>query len=147
MPGLRIGDVARRAGVPTTTVRYYERIGLVTPTARSDGGYRLYKERAVDEIGFIRRAQALGFSLPEVAEILALSRAGKLPCDRVVAMARAHLAALDDRMKRLMVFRKRLGRVVDTWETGDCGFTAKGLCTLIELADSPYPERRSRRSR
>ena len=54
MADLQIGDVAREAGVPVSTIRYYERIGLLTATARSEGGYRLYRAHAVDEVRFNR---------------------------------------------------------------------------------------------
>jgi DNA-binding transcriptional MerR regulator len=145
MAGLRIGDLARLADVPTSTIRYYERIGLLGPKARSGAGYRLYSEQSVDEVQFIRRAQALGFSLPEITEILGLSRAGKTPCSRVVDLAKEHLTALDARLKRLTAFRKQLGKAVDSWDAGRCGFTAKGLCSLIDLVDSPYPERAARK--
>lgn len=141
MAGLRIGDLAERAGVPTSTIRYYERIGLLTPTARSAAGYRLYREQAIDEVRFIRRAQALGFSLPEITEILSMGRSGVAPCDRVIALAREHLAALETRMKRLAAFQRQLKRAVESWNDGRCGFTAKGLCELIDVADSPYARR------
>ena len=66
MPGFLIGDIAERAGVPAATIRYYESLGLMNPPARSSAGYRRYGESAVEELRFIRKAQALGFS-PEGA--------------------------------------------------------------------------------
>jgi DNA-binding transcriptional MerR regulator len=78
--------------------------------------------------------------LEEIAELLQLSRAGVAPCSRVTALARQHLARLDERLKRLTAFRRQLDRACASWEDGRCGFTAKGLCELIEVADSPYPD-------
>lgn len=132
---MHIGDLARVAEVPVSTIRYYERIGLLSPTARSDAGYRQYNEKAVDEVRFIRRAQALGFTLPEIAGLLGLSRTGIAPCDEVVRLGRQHLVALDDKLARLTRFRSQLDAAVATWSEGGCGFTAKGLCSLIELTD------------
>lgn len=132
---LQIGDLAREAGVPVSTIRYYERIGLLPVAARSAARYRIYRSEVIDEVRFIRRAQALGFSLPEIAGLLELSRAGVEPCEQVVALGRRHLAALDAKLERLTKFRSQLAAAVDSWSEGGCGFTSKGLCSLIELAE------------
>lgn len=70
---VRISELARAAGVGISTVRFYERRGLVTPTARTHGGYRHYDREALRRLKFIRRAQRLGFTLAEVEQILAVS--------------------------------------------------------------------------
>lgn len=134
---LHIGDLAHAAGVPISTIRYYERIGLLEPAARSEARYRLYSSKSVDEVRFIRRAQALGFTLPEVAGLLSLSRQGLAPCDEVVRLGHQHLAALDEKLERLRRFRVQLGKTVQSWSEDGCGFTPEGLCTLIELNDLP----------
>ena len=69
---LTIGEVARCAGVGVETVRYYERRGLLKEPARNEAGYRQYTEDAVSRVRFIRRARELGFTLKEIAELLAL---------------------------------------------------------------------------
>ncbi|MEU0880175.1 MerR family transcriptional regulator [Lentzea sp. NPDC005914] len=73
---MRISELARAAGVGISTVRFYERRGLVTPTARTHGGYRHYDPEALRRLKFIRRAQRLGFTLAEVEQILAVSQPG-----------------------------------------------------------------------
>ena len=73
MQPLGIGQLAKRGGVRIDTVRYYERNGLLTPRTRLASGYRRYGELELARPRFIRRAQALGFSLKEVKELLALS--------------------------------------------------------------------------
>ena len=70
---VRISELARAAGVGISTVRFYERRGLVTPTTRTHGGYRHYDREALRRLKFIRRAARLGFTLTEVAQILAFS--------------------------------------------------------------------------
>src|SRR5215471_13156617 len=75
MESIGIGALSRRAGVGIDTVRYYERSGLLKPQARLASGYRRYSDLEVARLRFIRRAQALGFSLKEVRELLALSAA------------------------------------------------------------------------
>lgn len=74
MESIGIGALARRAGVGIDTVRYYERNGLLAPHARLPSGYRRYGTMEVTRLRFIRRAQALGFTLREVRELLALSK-------------------------------------------------------------------------
>lgn len=70
---VRISELARAAGVGISTVRFYERRGLVTPTTRSHGGYRHYDHEALRRLKFVRRAQRLGFTLTEVEQILSVS--------------------------------------------------------------------------
>ena len=91
---LHIGDLARAANVPVSTIRYYERIGLLTAARRTEAKYRLYNHRAVDEVRFVRRAQGLGFTLPEIAGLLNLSRSGEATCQEVLRLGRRHLHSI-----------------------------------------------------
>lgn len=106
MAGLLIGDVSARTGITAPAIRYYESIGLLGRAARSAAGYRRYSDATVAELRFIRKAQALGFSLEEIAEILKVSRGGHAPCAQVLDLARQHLAAVDERIRQLRRFRK-----------------------------------------
>ena len=134
MAGLLIGDVAERTGLTAPTIRYYESIGLLPPPSRSSTGYRRYTETTVEELRFIKKAQALGFSLDEVAEILKLSRAGSTPCSRVLDLARRHVTAVDERIRQLTRFRDLLAREVAKWD-GVQEPTCGGLCQIISAAD------------
>lgn len=136
MPGLLIGDVAERTGLSAPTIRYYESIGLLTPPARSAAGYRRYGEDTVQELRFIRKAQALGFSLDEISEILKLSRSGRTPCAHVLDLARNHLAAVDERLRQLAKFRDQLAAEIQKW-AGNRQPTCEGLCEIIEGAAEP----------
>ena len=133
MTSLLIGDVAARAGVPATTIRYYESIGLLARPSRSATGYRRYTDTTIEELQFIRKAQTLGFSLDEVAEILKLSRAGKTPCTRVLDLAKRHLDTVDTRIRQLSRFREQLAGEIDKWD-GRRQPTCKGLCEIISGA-------------
>jgi len=115
MPGLLIGDVAERVGVAAPTIRYYESIGLLKAPARSATGYRRYSERTVEELRFIKKAQALAFSLDEIGEILKLTRSGNTPCSRVVSLGHQHLAAVDERIRQLQAFRDQLASELAKW--------------------------------
>lgn len=139
MATLLIGDLARRAGVTPATVRYYESLGLLQPPPRSAAGYRRYAEAAVEEVRFIKKAQALGFSLEEVGEILELSRAGNAPCSRVLELSRRHLQSLEERIGRLVRFRDRLAAEIARWD-GRRAPTGRGLCQIILNAEAPPAE-------
>jgi MerR family transcriptional regulator, mercuric resistance operon regulatory protein len=139
MAGLLIGDVARRAGVSAPTIRYYEEIGLLPSPARSSSGYRRYSERTVEELQFIRKAQALGFSLDEIGQILKLSRSGKTPCSHVLSLAHQHLAAVDERIRQLQRFRRQFAAEVAKWD-GKKNPTCGGLCQIIATADTDGAE-------
>jgi len=130
-----IGDVADQTGVPSATIRYYESIGLLNPAARSAAGYRRYTETAVDELRFVRKAQALGFSLDEVREVLKLTRAGETPCSHVLSLAHQHLAAVDERIRQLKRFRAQLAAEISKWD-GEPTPTCRGLCQIIGTADA-----------
>jgi DNA-binding transcriptional MerR regulator len=135
MAGLLIGDVAKRTGVTAPTIRYYEGIGLLPSPARSGAGYRRYSDGTIEELRFIRKAQALGFSLDEVAEILQLSRSGKAPCSHVLSLAHQHLAAVDERIRQLRAFRRQLATDVAKWNKQRAAVTCTGLCQFITDAE------------
>ena len=131
MKGLLIGDVAGQTGVSTPTIRYYERIGLLKAAPRASSGYRRYSETTVNELRFIRKAQALGFTLDEVAGILQLSRSGQTPCAHVIALTRRHLAAVDQRLRHLREFRGYLAGELGRWQKQKTATTCDGLCRFI----------------
>jgi len=135
MADLLIGDVAERSGVASATIRYYESIGLLEAPARSPAGYRCYAAATIEELRFIKKAQALGFPLDEIGEILRLTRSGKTPCSRVVSLAQQHLAAVDHRIRQLQKFRGQLAAQLSKWN-GKTTATCEGLCQIITAADA-----------
>lgn len=137
MTGLLIGDASKRTGVSTPTIRSYEEIGLLPAPARSGAGYRRYTETTVAELLFIRKAQALGFSLDEIGEILQLSRSGQVPCAHVLSLAHQHLAAVDERIRQLRAFRRQLAAGVAKWDTQGAAARCGGLCRFIADAEPP----------
>lgn len=134
MAGLLIGDVAERTGLSAPTIRYYESIGLLAAPPRSATGYRHYTKTTVEELRFIKKAQALGFSLDEVGEILKLSRAGDTPCAHVLDLSRRHLHAVEDRIQQLTRFRDQLASELAKWD-GQREPTCRGLCQIIVGAE------------
>lgn len=110
---MRIGELARAAGLNPRTLRYYERIGLLTPSRRTDAGYRLYTPEDARRLAFIRRAQRLGLSLRAIAEILAARDAGTAPCRHVRALAEEQVAEIDRRIAELRRLRGELTRLAE----------------------------------
>jgi MerR family mercuric resistance operon transcriptional regulator len=113
---LSIGQIARQAGVGVETVRFYEREGLLEEPARRASGYRQYAQDTVTQIRFIKRAQHLGFSLKEIAELLALRVDGKTSCDQVKERAAAKLAEVEQKMVELQRMRQALLQVASLCE-------------------------------
>lgn len=110
MDSIGIGTLAKRAGVSIDTVRYYERDGLLSPQSRLASGYRRYSELELARLRFIRRAQALGFSLKEVKELLALSK--RRDVSRVKKAAQEKLADVEERIASLERVRKGLSSLI-----------------------------------
>jgi DNA-binding transcriptional MerR regulator len=104
---LRIGEVARRAGVTIDTVRFYERRQLLTRAPRTQGGFRLFALETVERIRFIRQAQEMGFSLDEIRDLIS-NGGGRAECQRVHDLLKAKLSELDERMMRMKSFRRTL---------------------------------------
>jgi DNA-binding transcriptional MerR regulator len=130
---LKIGEVARRAGVGVETLRFYERSGLLDRPARAGSGYRLYDAEALKTLEFIKRAQALGFTLEEIKRIIAESRAGHRPCAEVRETVRRRLAELDDQMAQIRRYRNALAAALKQWD--EKGFADGNFCGLIESAE------------
>jgi len=87
--------------VPGAREARAERIGLLAPSARTDAGYRLYADQDATRLAIIRRAQALGLSLADIADVIALREAGTPPCRHVGVVARTKAAAIDERIAAL----------------------------------------------
>jgi Hg(II)-responsive transcriptional regulator len=117
MDGLTIGQLARRAGVNVETLRYYERRALLPSPPRTPSGYRQYAPDAVRRIGFIKRAQQLGFTLHEIGELLALRIDPDANCDAVERQAEHAITRIDDKIAELQRMRSALGSLVTACHT------------------------------
>ncbi len=111
---MRSGEVAARSGVNLQTLRYYERRGILPEPSRQPSGYRAYGADVVDVVRFIKRAQALGFTLDEIEALLGLAAGGPASCETARALATAKVAELDDRIAALSGMRAALLRLVET---------------------------------
>ncbi|MFF2271560.1 heavy metal-responsive transcriptional regulator [Agromyces sp. NPDC058136] len=115
---MTIGELAGASGVAISTVRFYERQGLVDPDRRTPAGYRLYDDETVRRVRFIRRAQELGFTLREVRDVLRLSEQPELIAfDDVAGQVAAKLDELERRIAELGRVRDALALLVETGPT------------------------------
>ena len=131
---LLIGQLAKLAGVKTDTVRFYERTGLLPPAKRTAAGYRSYDEKIAKQLLFIKKAQALGFSLDEIRRILGLRGQGKETCRCVISVAEAPLAETIAKLEGLEQFRKSLEANLLRWKTNGGSRVRAEFCQLIETA-------------
>jgi DNA-binding transcriptional MerR regulator len=126
---LTVGQAAAAAGTAATTLRFYEREGILTPTAKNRAGYRLYDHAAVERLRFIRSAQAVGFCLDDIRSLLGLDSDNGKACRSVVQpMLERRIAQLDEKMKELKRVREALGRALDR-----CRRSSGGCAVLDEL--------------
>ena len=115
---LTIGKLAKAAGVNVQTVRYYERRKLLPPTMRTSSGYRLYGDEALKRLLFIKNAQALGFTLQEIAELLNLRVSSIARCGDVKRKAQIKLAIVEDKVRDLKALARALRSLIETCQAG-----------------------------
>ena len=129
-PYLKIGEIARESGVGVEALRFYESRGLIEPAARTQSGYRLYDAGVFNRLDFIKKAQSIGFTLDEIAQVISDSERGHTPCVDVRRLAARKLAALEERIRQLQRYRRELRQTVDAWEQQ--GEAMGQVCGLIE---------------
>ena len=133
---MKIGEVARLAGVPTKTLRYYEELGLLSPAGRTSAGYRLYGRRELEQIGFIRRAKLMGLTLEQIRGLIEVAEAG-MPSgvlrhldellDRKLEETERRLEELRTFRDSLMEYRERVGTAEEN-----------GLCQCAERGEHEF---------
>ncbi len=114
---LKIGEVAETSHLPVKTIRYYEEIGLLSPTVtRSGTGYRLFDAAVLNRLAFIKRAQSLGLSLSEIQQILAVHDQGQLPCGEVRQHLEAKVTAISEQIEALETLKAELQGILSDWQ-------------------------------
>jgi Cd(II)/Pb(II)-responsive transcriptional regulator len=122
---MRIGELARRAGVDVQTVRYYEREGLIEAPARTASGYRAYGPTQLERLNFIRHCRSLDMPLAEVKRLIALSRERTVSCEDVNGLVQAHLERVRVKRAALQALEKQIAALRAQCTSGhrvaDCG--------------------------
>jgi MerR family transcriptional regulator, copper efflux regulator len=141
MDGLRVSELAGRAGVAPSTVRFYERAGLLSPARRAANGYRVFDESALDELAFIGRAKGIGMSLEDIAGLLVAWPAGE--CRSLQARLHAFLAGrisqVHEQAAELAMFERQLRAVHDRLSARDPGPERCGKGCSCETGLDPAP--------
>jgi Cu(I)-responsive transcriptional regulator len=122
-----IGEAARASGVTAKMVRHYESIGLLPPARRTEAGYRLYGTEDVRMLQFIHRGRALGFSLDQIADLLALWRDKDRASADVRRLALAHIAELDRKIAELEAMKRTLATLASS-----CHGDARSDCPILD---------------
>ncbi|MGE0501249.1 MAG: Cu(I)-responsive transcriptional regulator [Rhizobiaceae bacterium] len=108
---MNVGEAARRSGLPTKTIRYYEEIGLIEP-GRALNGYRDFSDDDIHRLAFLHRARSLGFGIEDCRQLMALYRDRSRASHDVRSIAEAHVEAIADKIRELEGMRRTLTRLV-----------------------------------
>ena len=131
---MKIGELAAQCSVPTQTIRYYERRGLLPQADRCRNGYRAYDPSAVDRIRFIQRAQAAGLTLAEITGVIQVRSDGTAPCEHVDGLLQDKLVDVNDRIHELQQLKVDLIDLIDRsvrLDPVDC--SADEVCHILNL--------------
>ena len=133
---MQIGEVARRVGVATSAIRFYEETGLIPEPERAPSGYRVYDPAVIDRLAFIRAGQAVGLTLSELAEVLQIRDRGEAPCRHVTELIGSRIREIDERMRDLRKLRKDLVGLADTavdFDPAEC--SPESVCRILTNAN------------
>jgi Cu(I)-responsive transcriptional regulator len=134
---LNIGNAARSSGVTAKMIRHYEQIGLIRKATRTGAGYRLYSGSDVHTLRFIRQARSLGFSIERIRELLSLWQDQRRPSRKVKALALAHVAELDGRIRELEAMKQTLQALA-----AHCHGDERPECPILDRLATPQPAER-----
>jgi MerR family transcriptional regulator, mercuric resistance operon regulatory protein len=129
--GVAIGELSRLTGVNIETIRYYERVKMLSPPRRTAGGHRVYGAQEARALTFIRRSRELGFGLDEIRALLNLAEPGKASCADVRAIAARHLEDVRAKIADLAKLDRLLAKTIK-----QCSGKAVPDCPVLDALDS-----------
>ena len=116
---MNIGEAAQASGVSAKMIRHYEEVGLLPAARRTSAGYRQYDENAVHTLRFIRHSRDLGFSIPEITELVGLWQNRRRPSRQVKALAEAHIRELEQKAAEVLAMKSALEHIVQCCQGDD----------------------------
>jgi MerR family mercuric resistance operon transcriptional regulator len=131
MADFTIGELSRRSGVNVETIRYFEKVGLIETPPRTEGGHRVYGERNVRALGFVKRARELGFTQDEVRAMLKLGGPDTACCDEVREIAVHHLGQVRGKIADLARIERLLSTTVERCSGGHVP-----QCPVIDMLEA-----------
>ncbi|OWY65538.1 heavy metal-responsive transcriptional regulator [cyanobacterium TDX16] len=129
-----IGSVAKESGVPIKTIRYYEELGLLRTSGRTEGGFRIFSPDILARLNFIKRAQKLGLSLAEIKDFLDIHDQGELPCEHVKIKLSDKILEIEQQVQQLQILKLELKGLLSGWETIPKN-PEETICPIIERAE------------
>jgi MerR family transcriptional regulator, copper efflux regulator len=126
-----IGSVAKESGVPIKTIRYYEELGLLKTSGRTEGGFRIFSSDVLVRLHFIKRAQRLGLSLAEIKDFLEIHDRGELPCEHVKLKLEDKISQIEQQIQQLQILKLELQGLLSGWETIP-ETSEETICPIIE---------------
>lgn len=128
-----IGSVAKESGVPIKTIRYYEELGLLKTSGRTEGGFRIFSSDVLARLNFIKRSQRLGLSLAEIKDFLDIHDQGELPCEQVKIKLEDKISEIEQQIRQLQILKLELKGLLSGWETIPEN-PEETICPIIESA-------------
>ena len=128
---LKIGEVSKQTDVAVGALRYYEDLGLLA-SERGSNGYRYYAPAVVQQVLFIKKAQALGFSLEDISEVLTVHEQGDVPCELVQSLLQEKIERLAAQIREMEAFKAELEQYRDRWSHTHLRPAPGDICPLIE---------------
>jgi MerR family copper efflux transcriptional regulator len=133
MTVMNIGDAAKASGVSAKMIRHYESVGLFPEAQRTQAGYRLYGEKELSTLRFIRHSRDLGFSIEQIRELLGLWQNRRRPSRHVKALAQAHIQELEEKLQELQAMKATLEHLVHCCHGDD-----RPDCPIIDTLAQPH---------
>lgn len=115
LKNFKIGELAKQTGLAVGTIRYYSDLGLLQPVARGDNGYRYYDQNTYRQVEFIKKAQAIGFTLEDIKTILNVRDRGEKPCSLVQELLNNKIEQLEIQIETMSLFKQELEKYRTDW--------------------------------
>lgn len=131
---MNIGEAAQASGVSAKMIRHYEDIGLVPKVARTEAGYRVYHERDVHLLRFVRQGRVLGFSMKQIGDLMGLWLDQSRPSRKVKQLANEHIAELDAKIRELQLMKSTLQQLAH-----DCHGDNRPDCPILDALGAALP--------
>jgi MerR family copper efflux transcriptional regulator len=128
---LLIGQVTALSGIPIRTIRYYESLGLLKSSRRTEGGFRQFSEDVLTRLAFIKRVQNLGLSLGEIKDVFMVYDQGQPPCGEIKEKLEEKLVQIDCQIEQLLTLKSEIGMLLSGWKNMDSKRQDK-ICPIIQ---------------
>jgi DNA-binding transcriptional MerR regulator len=140
--GFQIGQVSEQTGLSADAIRFYEKQRLLERAPRTEGGFRLFNTQDIQRIQFIRRAQRLGFSLPEIRELLVIQREEDETCSHVRDLLRAKVAQIHSKAEELRLLEEQLKKKLRKCERklNASGDSHNSRCPVLDEVQRDFDE-------